>query len=261
VTQQRLPDDLSPDDILHAIERFSITDRGRQVALGPSEVGMACQRCICRKLAGLEKEQLVGSWRAQLGTYVHDNLANEFAARYPDQVIVEDRLFIHAYKTFILMGSCDAFFPRNGNGSVVDWKIVGDDTLADVTKWMSELAVSGEDLIASARRQGGKKWQYVVQGMLYALGWLLRGYNPTECVIMFLPANKGSVTRYAVPVRYQFDVTVAAEALGKIERYIDSAEELGWEAVLRQTPPAKWCLSCKAYEDVDDPIYDLTLRQ
>jgi len=261
VTLERLPDDLEPGDILDAIESFSITDRGRQVALGPSEVGMACQRCICRKLAGLEKEQLIGSWRAQLGTYVHDNLAHEFERAFPDQVIVEDRLFIHAYKTFLLMGSCDAFFKRRGKGMTVDWKIVGDDTLKDVTDWMEELARSGEDLVASARRHGGKKWQYVVQGMLYSLGWLLRGYDVEDVVIMFLPANKGSVTRYAVPVKYKFDVTVAAEALGKIERYIDLAEEIGWEAVLRQTPPAKWCLSCKAYETVDDPIYDLTLRK
>lgn len=257
-----LPLDPDERDIIAELEAFSITDRGRQVALGPSEVGMACQRCICRKLAGLEKTQLIGSWRAQLGTYVHDALAHEFERRHPEQVIVEDRLFIHAYKRFLLMGSCDAYFKRGAAGGLVlDWKIVGDDTLADVRAWMDELAVSGEALVASARRHGGKKWQYVVQGMLYSLGWLLRGLNPTEVVIMFLPANKGSLSKFAVPVKFPFDVTIAAEALAKIEGYIDLAEEIGWEAVLRQTPPAKWCLSCPAYAEVDDPIHDLLLRK
>lgn len=234
--------ELSGRDIIPIVESFSITERGRQVALGVSEVGMECQRCVIRKLAGLVKTEMIGSWRAQLGTYVHDNLAREFQQRFPEDTIIEDKLFVHAYKNFLLMGSCDAYFKRGGRGLVLDWKIVGDDTLEKV-------------------RKHGAKRQYIVQGHLYALGWLLRGLNPTDVCIMFLPANKGSLSQYAVPVEFPFDPQVAIEALAHIERYIDLAEEIGWDALLRQTFPTKGCLSCRAYEEVDDPVYDLTLRK
>lgn len=235
-------DQLTGADVIKVVESFSITERGLQVQLGVSEVGMECQRCICRKLAGLVKTQSIGSWRAQLGTYVHDALAHEFMAKHPDDVVIENKLFVHAYKNFLLMGSCDAYFKRGGRGLVLDWKVVGDDTLESV-------------------RKHGAKRQYVIQGHLYALGWLLRGYTPTDVCIMFLPANKGNLSRDAVPIEFPFDPLVAAEALAHIERYIDLADEIGWEKVLRQTPPAPGCLGCSAYKEVDDPMYDLLLRK
>lgn len=239
-----LPEKVTPEGLLKVIESFSITDRGRQVEIGVSEIGMACQRCVCRKLAGLEKEQLVGSWRAQLGTYVHAGLADEFESRYAKsgQAIIESSLKVHEYKSLNLKGSCDAFFPNGGEGLVVDWKIVGDDTLESV-------------------RSGQVKQQYIVQGNLYALGWEKLGYQVSDVAIMFLPANKGNLQRDAVPVHFPYDRNVAVRALAKIENYIDLAEEIGWDALLKQHAPLKGCLSCKQYEKVDNPIHDLTLRK
>lgn len=238
-----LPEFVSPRDLLTIIESFSVTDRGRQTQIGVSEVGMLCQRCVVRKLANLPKTQEVGSWRAQLGTYVHGGLAEEFESRFgaSGQVLIEQSLTVHTYKDFVLRGSCDAFFPNNGRGLVADWKIVGDDTLEAV-------------------RSGNIKQQYVVQGNLYALGWALQGYEVETVALMFLPANKGNLQRDAVPVEFPYDPLVAAQALAKVENYIDQAEVIGWKELLSQTARHSGCFSCKQYEAVDNPINDLLLR-
>jgi hypothetical protein len=238
-----LPDFITPREILGVIESFSITERGLQTQIGVSEVGMLCQRCIIRKLANMPKTQDVGSWRAQLGTYVHGGLADEFESRFgaSGKVIIEQSLIVHTYKDFVLKGSCDAFFPNDGKGLVVDWKIVGDDTLESV-------------------RAGKVKEQYIVQGNLYALGWELLGYPVEKVALMFLPANKGNLQRDAAPVEFPYDRLVAANALAKIETYIDLAEKIGWDKLLKQHVPHPGCLSCAQYTAVDNPINDLLLR-
>lgn len=239
-----LPEYITPHDLLLQIESFSITARGLQKEIGVSEIGMSCQRCVIRKLAGTEKEQQTGSWRAQLGTYVHAGLADEFEKRHAatGKAIIEQNLLVHEYKSLLLRGSCDAFFPNNGKGLVADWKIVGDDTLESV-------------------RKGGIKEQYVTQGHLYALGWEKLGFPIETVAIMFLPANKGNLQRDAQPVSFPYDRDHAIRALAKIENYIDLAETIGWDELLRQNPPGKGCLSCKQYAVADNPIHDLTLRK
>jgi len=238
-----LPEFVTARSLLNVIESFSVTDRGRQTQIGVSEVGMSCQRCIVRKLANLSKTLEVGSWRAQLGTYVHAGLADEFESRWGSsgKVIIEQSLTVHSYKDFVLRGSCDAFFPNDGKGLVVDWKIVGDDTLESV-------------------RRGQIKQQYIVQGNLYALGWELLGHPVDKVAIMFIPANKGNLQRDAVPIEFDYDPLLAAQALGKIEQYIDLADDIGWDALLKQHSPFPGCFSCKQYEAVDNPVNDLLLR-
>jgi hypothetical protein len=238
-----LPEVVTPEVLLEAIDSFSVTERGLQVEIGVSEVGMACQRCVVRKLAGMPKSQQGGSWRAQLGTYVHAGLADEFSKRWADggEVIVEQSLDVHEYKSLKLRGSCDAFFPNNGKGLVVDWKIVGDDTLS--------------------RAQSGEiKNQYVIQGHLYALGWERLGYKVSTVAVMFLPANKNNLVRDAAPISFPYSQEKAVTALAKLENYIDQAEELGWENLLKRHQPLPGCLSCQQYQEADNPVHDLLLR-
>jgi len=233
---------VTTESILSTIEECSITERGLQTSIGISEVGMSCQRCVIRKLAEVPKTQMVGSWRAQLGTYVHAGLEQDLSAKFSrDDALFEQRLQVHEYKSLTLAGSCDAFFPNEGAGFVVDWKVVGDDTL---------------DLV----RRKQIKQQYIVQGHLYGLGWHQLGYGVSQIGIMFLPANKGNLSRDTVPFVFDWDVTVAAAALAKLEQYIDLAEDIGWQELMRQHPPLAGCLSCRQYEVADNPVHDLLLR-
>ena len=70
---------ITADTLIADIESFSITDRGRQLALGVSEVGMDCKRCIARKLALYDKAQAI------IGAQDDDN-------RWMHQVKPTDRL-------------------------------------------------------------------------------------------------------------------------------------------------------------------------
>jgi len=104
------------------------------------------------------------------------------------------------------------------------------------------------------------KQQYVIQGMLYGLGWELAGYDVEDVCIFFVPANKGALRRYHVPFVFPYDRTIAARALANVERMIDEAEQDGWDAVVRRREPEHGCLSCPAYEAVDNPVFDLMLN-
>lgn len=242
MTSMGLPDFVTPESLLDVINSFALTDRGLQVEIGVSEVGMACQRCVIRKLAKLEKTHGSPSWRAQLGTYVHAGLAAEFEKRWQaGEVLIEENLLVHEYKDLTLKGSCDAFFPNDGKGLVVDWKIVGDDTL--------ERAHNGEI-----------KQQYIVQGNLYAYGWEQKGYKVDTVAIMFLPANKNNLQKDAAPISFPYRPDIAAGALAKLERYIDMAEDMGWPRLLKEHTPLPGCLSCQQYVASDNPVNDLLLR-
>jgi hypothetical protein len=239
----------TPDSLISDIEGFTLTKRSLQKEIGVSEIGMSCRRCVARKLAKYEKAQVVSSFRTTIGRYFHEGVAEDLKLKYPDDddLKVEDGLFVHQYKDFVLKGSCDVFAPNEGNGLVLDWKCVGDDTL---------------ELMRKARDRGElPKQQYVVQGHLYGLGWELKGYAVRDICIQFVPANKGDLRRYAVAFQYRYDRAAAAKALMEVELLIDAAEIAGWDAVVRGQTPERGCLSCAAYTHVDDPVFDLMFNE
>lgn len=235
----------TPESLIDDIEGFTLTGRSLQKEIGVSEIGMSCRRCVARKLALYEKAAVISSFRTTIGRYFHLGVATDLKEKYPDDddLKAEDSLFVHHYKDFVLKGSCDVFAPNEGRGLVLDWKCVGDETLAQMRQRLDDGLLP--------------KQQYVVQGQLYALGWELKGYPVEDVCIMFVPANKGDLKRYAVPFTYRYDRTVAARALMEIELLIDAAEVAGWDAVVRAQTPERGCLSCASYQKVDDPIFDL----
>lgn len=235
----------TPDSLISDIEGFTLTKRSLQKEIGVSEIGMSCRRCVARKLAKYSKAQVISSFRTTIGRYFHEGVAEDLKLKYPDDadLKVEDGLFVHQYKDFVLNGSCDVFAPNEGHGMVLDWKCVGDDTLAAMAK---------------VKAEGGlPKQQYVIQGQLYGLGWELKGFQVEEVCIMFVPANKGDLRKYAVPFNYRYDRSVAARALMEVELLIDAAEVAGWDAVVRAQTPERGCLSCSSYTHADDPVFDL----
>lgn len=237
---------ITPAQLLDDIESFTLGGRSLQVEIGVSEVGMTCQRCVARKMGEYEKTRLVSSFRTTIGRYVHEGLERDFGNLYSDKDMVrEEKLLVHAYRNWILRGSSDVFLPNEGVGTVLDWKVVGDDTLSAMRK----------------RAEKGElpKEQYVTQGHLYGLGWTLKDYDVKNITIMFLPANKGDLKRYAVPFTFPFDPSHAARALAHVELMIDEARQDGWAAVVQRRDPEPGCLSCPQYEQVDNPVFDLLL--
>lgn len=241
---------ITPSSLIDDIESLTLLGRSLQKEIGVSEVGMTCRRCVARKLAGVEKSAIVSSWRTTIGRAVHQLLADELP-QLPHHVadmglLVENSLIVHEYKSWVLKGSCDLFAPNlahPGHGLVLDWKVVGDDTLE---KTRRDIA-----------RGGGPKEQYLIQGNLYGTGWEKQGYSVDHICIMMLPANKGNLRRDHVEYQYDYDPMVSAVALAKIELMIDEAEAMGWDAVVKAQDPEGGCLSCPAYFAADNPVYDI----
>lgn len=208
------------------IPQLFITDRSRQTVIGISEVGMDCRKCVARKLA--EKPRTPdGSWFPFIGTAVHAQLEEGFA-RF-DDYILEEKLFVHEYKSLRLAGSCDMFAFQDG--VVNDWKVVGQEALKKAAK-------------------GQIKNQYRIQAMLYGLGWKKKGYDVSHVSLTFLPRDLILPNAQVVMLRY--DESIAMEALAELELLIDAAEIVGWDEVIAKQPKASFCWDCKKYEQQED---------
>lgn len=215
---------------MNRISDLFLTERSYQTAIGISEVGGECRKCVAKKLAGYPKNPS-GAWYPFIGTAVHQALEDGFA-RWSDDYKLEERLFVHEYKSLKLGGSCDmaALVERDGAVIVNDWKVVGDDAI-------------------DKARKGNIKEQYRIQAMLYGYGWEQKGHNVTHVSLSFLPRNKNLTDAQVVMLRY--DKQVAIDALASLEVMIDAAELIGWEAVIDKQPKASFCFDCKRFEQME----------
>lgn len=215
---------------MNRITDLFLTERSYQTAIGISEVGGECRKCVAKKLAGYPKNPS-GAWYPFIGTAVHQALEDGFA-RWSDDYKLEERLFVHEYKSLKLGGSCDmaALTERDGAVIVNDWKVVGDDAI-------------------DKARKGHIKEQYRIQAMLYGYGWEQKGYDVTHVSLSFLPRNKNLTDAQVVMLRY--DKKVAIDALASLEVMIDAAELIGWEAVIDKQPKASFCFDCKKFEQME----------
>lgn len=214
------------------IPELFVTERSKQIQIGISEVGMDCRKCVARKLA-LTPRLVDGAWYPFIGTAVHDALEKGFAANFPTDYQLEERLFVHEYKNLKLTGSCDMMaYSVEGESVVVnDWKVVGDTALNDA-------------------RKGKIKDQYRVQAMLYGYGWEQKGFNVTHVALTFLP--RADKLENAVVTLLRYDQQLAVDSLKVLDSMIDAAEIMGWEAVIDRAPKASFCFSCKRYEQTDN---------
>ncbi len=213
---------------LARITELFLTERSYQQSIGISEVGSDCRKCVARKLSGMPKKP-EGSWYPFIGTAVHQALEDGFGSReWSDQYMLEERLFVHEYKSLKLGGSCDmAAITPDGTVIVNDWKVVGERAIREAGN-------------------GKIKDQYRIQAMLYGYGWRQKGHNVTHVALTFLPRDKDLTEAQVVMLRY--DEQVAKDALTALEVMIDAAEIVGWDAVIDKQPKAGFCFDCKKYE-------------
>jgi hypothetical protein len=211
---------------LSRITELFLTERSFQQSIGISEVGSDCRKCVARKLSGMPKKP-EGAWYPFIGTAVHQALEDGFA-RWDSEYNLEERLFVHEYKSLKLGGSCDmAAVAPDGTLIVNDWKVVGERALREASN-------------------GKIKDQYRIQAMLYGYGWAQKGHKVTHVALSFLPRDKDLTEAQVVMLRY--DEQVAKDALTALEVMIDAAEIVGWDAVIEKQPKAGFCFDCKKYE-------------
>lgn len=179
-------------DIIELIEQhIANRPRSQQKLIGPSEIGGECGRRIGYKLAQVEPTNLQEpgqQWRTQVGTWVHDGLAEMLAAdnqrifdsgsQFP-RWLIEHRVspgsIVIDGEEQVIYGSGDAL--DTWTMTVVDWKVVGPTTLKKV-KAVSRLT----------GQPHGASQKYRIQGNVYGLGYALAGLPIKTVTIVFLPA-------------------------------------------------------------------------
>src|SRR5262245_20008324 len=109
--------------------------RNLQRTIGPSEIGVPCDRCLISKLAAIKEDSQYGQqWLPFVGTCVHYGIANAFEVyemhSEPSRFLIEHRFSVGYIGDDEITGSADLF--DRMTGEVTDWKIVGNSTIRDV---------------------------------------------------------------------------------------------------------------------------------
>ena len=216
--------------IVAKIERH---ERSQQRMIGASEVGTPCPRKLAMKLAQVDPvpEQVNGedSWRATVGTAVHDWLADMLEqanaaywqepwnlgspddecphkwcpeGQHIDRWLIERRVPVGTIDGVPIDSTLDVF--DRLSHTLVDWKVPG------------PTAIKG---YRQARDPGP---QYRTQVQLYGRGLHAAGEEVRWVGIMFLPSN--GELKQAYYWEEEFDVKIGNEALKRareIQRLVD----------------------------------------
>jgi len=155
-------------------EHAMYAPRSLQVHLGPSELGAPCDRQIVGKLIGAERTNHVADpWPSIVGTAVHAWLSNCLTAdnlrRGVTRWLPEHRVTPMDGHS----GTADAYDALEQ--SVDDWKILGDSSLSHI------------------RSLNGPPRRYIVQLLLYGLGYRRLGLPVKRVVLIALPRTAGTL--------------------------------------------------------------------
>lgn len=168
--------------------------RSKQVQIGPSEVGDACDRRIAYRLAGVPDVNVgFDPWPAVVGTAVHGWL--ETALRTyegfhgTNDWLTEQTLVIDDF----IKGHSDLYWAPER--TVIDWKTAGVDVMRKV-------------------RANGPPSSYVVQAQIYGFGFERMGQPVDRVALAFLPRSGWLRDMFVWSAPY--DRNVAETALSRV---------------------------------------------
>ena len=207
--------------------------RSLQKRVGPSELGVPCDRKLGYKLLGhpvLNTNDRV-PWKPFIGTGLHSEFevlfhkvsaaggdTNAYGGRY----LVENRVNVGEILGEVIDGSCDLYV-NDGLGHVVDFKCVGDEQLR---KYKAK----------------GPGDQYRKQAHLYGRGWRRAGMPVATVAIWFLPRNQELKQNHFWTEPY--DEQVAVDALTKAEGIARLTGALGPQALPLLQAADDYCSFC-----------------
>lgn len=216
---------------LRTIVKNAAENAPRQVQrhLGPSELGVACDRQVVHKLLDLPTTNHVSDpWPSVVGTAVHAWLADAFTATDPARWMAENKVTPHPEHP----GTADLYDVQNRR--VLDHKCLGTSTHNKI------------------RTQGPGR-AYHVQLLLYALGYIRAGY-PVESVALVAWPRTGSslaglyVWHHAITPA---DWELVAEVLDQTKTRKDLAALVRAGALtmdqVPRSPSGDECYFCPAY--------------
>ncbi|RGC68443.1 hypothetical protein C5N14_13735 [Micromonospora sp. MW-13] len=156
------------------VDQANGSARNRQRHLGPSELGVPCDRQVVGKLAGLPAtNHVVDPWASIVGTAVHAWLADAFTAAnagldFP-RWLAEQRVTPHPEHP----GTADLYDAVET--AVVDHKILGESSMAKV------------------RSNSGPPIHYQIQLLLYGKGYRILGLPVTRVALAAYPRTAASL--------------------------------------------------------------------
>lgn len=207
--------------------------RTLQKRIGPSEVGIPCDRRVGLILAGAEHVNDRGiPWKPFVGTALHSEVGMIFevdaydgkpnAARWA----VEAKVAVGAINGVDIDGTTDLFDRQTG--TAVDWKFTTRNKLREY-------------------RRNGPGDQYRIQAHTYGRGWAEQGHDVAEVAIFFWTRDGEFHDRYFWSEPY--DEQVALDALARATDIAQTVDALGLEVALPLLPTADaYCLYCPWYD-------------
>lgn len=156
------------------VEHAARAPRSLQDHLGPSELGVDCDRQVAGKMAGLPSTNHVADpWPSIRGTALHTWAADAFTADNTRKGLLrwaaEQRVTPHPEHP----GTADLY--DAAEQAVVDHKFLGETSMAKV------------------RRAEGPPGKYVVQLLLYGLGYLTLGLPVRRVAVAAYPATAATL--------------------------------------------------------------------
>lgn len=227
-----LPDRTRPGDLLSVITgSANNAPRSLQRHIGPSQVGMPCERRLALTLLdATEHNTSRDSWPATVGTAVHSWLADAFtadnaqliASGQPPRWLVEQRVQVRPG----LAGSCDLY--DLWTHTVIDHKTVG------VTN------------LRGYRNAGNPGPQYRTQAHLYGQGWANAGLPVRRVAVVFYP--RSGMLRDTWMWDEDYDPAVAQAGLDRMDQVLTFMNALDidsdptpMKALTRDTTHCDWC--------------------
>lgn len=212
-------------------------ERSAQKLIGPSEIGVPCERALLHKLNQDEEPFRGYPWKPTVGTALHSQMEVWFLREqlvaegvlkrvFPDWR-VEEKVAVGTIGTDIIYGSTDIF---NENGAVGDHKFVGTKKL-------------------KSYKADGPGQQYRTQAHCYGRGWALRGFPVHIVMIVFLPRDGELEDTFFWWEPY--DESVALAGLARANNRYNLIQAVGIDAAAAMYPlcGSPWCVWCNGSAD------------
>lgn len=226
-------------ELHHVLRDFEASrPRSTQVAIGPSQIAVPCDRRLAYSLAGVGTQPNTRvRWEPMVGTAVHAMIAEALAEENKrlgrERWLVERRVHPDAE----IAGNCDAY--DVDTDTVIDWKVVGQTALESVRPGPR-----------TPDRQPAAQYRGQIQ--LYGRGWQRAGRNPRWVRIVFLPRAGGLRDAYEWTAPY--DRALADAALERMYRVGElvvsldvAANPAMWAAIAAE--PNRLCGWCPYHRD------------
>jgi len=207
--------------------------RSLQKRIGPSEMGVECDRAILHKLNGDPEPDRGIPWKPTIGTATHAYLeeafwkdANTVGSPNQGRWLVEQRVTVGEVAGTPITGSTDLFC--TWTGTVLDHKVIGKST-------------------GKKYRAHGPSRQYYCQAQLYGLGWKNAGYDVKMVAIAFLP-REGELSGDTFIWTAPYDEQTALDTLARVNGLAAVLAAAGIETALGLYPPCsdRWCRWCSS---------------